>query len=127
MKQYEINNGSGKHKVYLFATVTTGGIMANLVGGDRPHLGAVVLAVPRRSQDCPDVVSCTSSIIPLIGHKDDEAAKPLAEMLAKETDLPVSIAAGIHIDNANADDIEIIKKNCLYCGSILIRRIHSKN
>lgn len=127
MKQYEINNGSGKHKIYLYATVTTGGIMANLVGGDRPHLGAVVLALPGRSLPCRDVVSCTSSIIPLTGHKDDEAARPLAEMLAKETELPVSIAAGIHIDNASAEDIEIVKKNCLDCGRMLISLIQSKN
>lgn len=123
LKHYQVESGSGKHKVFLFATVTTQGILAHLVGGEEPHLGAVVLSIPRPSLANPEVVSCTSSTIPLVGHKDDEAARPLAEMLARATGAPVSVAAGIHIDNATGDDIELLQKNCLECGKKLLELV----
>ncbi|MCL5935496.1 MAG: hypothetical protein M1543_03270 [Firmicutes bacterium] len=123
MKRYEIEFGTGKHKVFLFATVTARGIMANLVGGEEPHLGAVVLTVPRPSLANRDVVSCTSTLMPLVGHKDDEAARPVAEMLARSTNCPVSMAAGIHVKNAGIGDIEELKKNCMACGMKLLEQI----
>ncbi|MHB8917551.1 MAG: prenylated flavin chaperone LpdD [Desulfocucumaceae bacterium] len=126
MKHYEIIEGKGKHRVFLYATVTDRGILASLVGGEEPHLGGVVLTVPRPSLANPDVVSCTSSVLPLVGHKDDEAARPLAEMLARNTGFPVSVAAGIHVKNAGAGDIEELKKNCLACGKKLLEYINKK-
>lgn len=126
MKNYQVESGRGKHKVYLFATVTAGGILANLTGGEEPHLGAVVLSVPRPSLETPGVISCTTSSLPLLGHKDDEAASPVAEMLAIKTELPVSVAAGIHVRGATGEDIEIIKNNCIDCGRKLISLIEGQ-
>lgn len=120
VKHYQIESGAGKHKVWLFATVTSDGILSSLVGGEKPHLGGVVMSVPRPSLANPEVVSCTSSIIPLVGHKDDEAARPLAEMLARETGRPVSVAAGLHIDHATASDLDQLMKNCMACGRDLL-------
>lgn len=101
--------------------------MAALVGGEEPHLGAVVLSLPRQSLDDPGRVSCTSSTLPLVGHKDDEAARPLAEMLAREANCPVSVAAGIHIHRAAAADIEKIMENCMDCGIQLLKIIKKNN
>lgn len=125
MKHYEIEAGAGKHKVWLFATVTADGILSSLVGGEKPHLGGVVTSVPRPSLANPEVVSCTSSVLPLVGHKDDEAARPVAEMLARETGRPVSVAAGLHIDNATAADISELMKNCMACGRKLLDLIRN--
>ncbi|MFZ5634142.1 MAG: hypothetical protein ACOY40_14965 [Bacillota bacterium] len=125
MKHYQIESGAGKHKVFLFATVTARGILAHLLGGEEPHLGAVVLSVPRPSLADSRVISCTTSTVPLVGHKDDEAARPLAEMLARETQCPVSVAAGIHVRNAGGEDIELLKKNCIDCGKKLLELIKS--
>lgn len=125
MKHYQIESGTGRHRVFLFATVTAGGILASLVGGEEPHLGGVVLSVPRPSLADSAVVSCTSSVIPLVGHKDDEAARPLAEKLARETKMPVSVAAGLHIDNASAGDISELLNNCLECGKKLLDLIRA--
>lgn len=120
MTSHKIESGAGKHKVYLFAVVTVDGIMASLVGGEKPHLGGVVLSIPRKSLADAAVTSCTSSVLPLVGHKDDEAARPLAEMLARELSVPVCVAAGVHVDNAGPGDIEILKENCIDCGRRLL-------
>ena len=120
MHVYQVESGSGKHRVVLSAMVTPGGIMASLAGGEAPHLGGVVVSVPRPSLANPEVISCTSSVIALVGHKDDQAAKILAELLAKETNLPVSVAAGIHVDNATSGDLAELIKNCRDCGGRLL-------
>ena len=126
MKRYEVESGAGKYKVFLFATVTADGIMAVLTGGEKPHLGAVVLSIPRTSLAGCRGLSCTSSVIPLIGHMDDQAAKPLAEMLARGTGHPVSVSAGIHVNNADIEDIEKLKENCMDCGRRLLDLIKDK-
>ncbi|MFZ5597451.1 MAG: hypothetical protein ACOY31_10625 [Bacillota bacterium] len=123
MKNFEVKAGAGKHEVVLYAVVTSKGIMSVLVGGEEPHLGALVLTVPRPSLSNPGVNSCTSSVLPLIGHKDDEAARPLAEMLARETGSPVSVSAGLHIKGAGPEDIETLKQNCIECGKKLLELI----
>ncbi len=126
MKRYEIEAGSGKHKVFLFALITGNGIMANLVGGEEPHLGGVVLSVPRPSLSQPGLTSCTTSVLPLISHKDDLAAKPLAEMLARETGMPVSVAAGLHINGADSRDINRLIENSVECGRKLLDSLKVK-
>ncbi|MCL6610948.1 MAG: hypothetical protein K6T66_05330 [Peptococcaceae bacterium] len=125
VKKYEIEAGTGKHRVFLFALVTEKGILASLVGGEEPHLGGVVISVPRPSLADPEAASCTSSVLPLLGHKDDEAARPVAEMLARESGMPVSVAAGIHVNNATAGEIKELMENCLACGRKLLDRIKS--
>ena len=122
-KKYEVEEGTGKHRVFLMAIVTQNGILASLVGGEQPHLGGVVISIPRPSLINPEECSCTSSVLPLLHHKDDEAARPVAEMLARETGMPVSVSAGIHVDNANGDDINKLMKNSLGCGKKLINLI----
>jgi len=123
MQQYRIESGSGKHQVTLMVMVTGGGVMLILVGGDTPHLGAVVLSIPRPSLADHEQSSCTTSVLPLVGHKDDEAARPLAEMVAKATLLPVSVSAGIHIEKATEEDIKLVKQNVIECGIKLLNMI----
>lgn len=111
MKTYTVETGEGKYRICLVATVTPEGIMINLLGGERPHLGAVVLSIPRPGLDGSGKTSCTTSVIPLLGHKDDEAARPVAEMVARATGHPVSVAAGIHVDRAAAGEIALLLEN----------------
>lgn len=111
MKTYAVEAGEGKYRVCLTATVTVEGIIINLLGGERPHLGAMVLSIPRPGLADPGKVSCTTSVIPLLGHKDDEAARPVAEMIARATGHPVSVAAGIHVGGAAQGDIALLLVN----------------
>lgn len=126
MKVYQTEAGSGRHRICLVAMETGRGIMASLAGGEEPHLGGVVISVPRPSLSDPAITSCTTSVVPLVGHKDDEAARPLAEMLARETGQPVSMAAGIHVKKAGAEDIDLLKKNCQECGKKLLALIRGQ-
>lgn len=73
-------------------------------GGSAPHIGSVTLASPRPSLTGTGT-SATSSVINLIGHKDEAVGRPLAEMLAARLDTTVCCICGIHIDDASPEDI----------------------
>jgi len=97
--------GTGKHKVDLAVTLVGGDLVAVISGGNKPHVGAVAVAIPRPSLKNACKLSSTSSVITLKAHKDDEVARMAAETLASRYNKVVVVSAGMHIDNASNADI----------------------
>lgn len=82
-----------------------------LYGGDKPHIGCTVLAVPRLSLSGDGSVSCTSSVINLTGHKDEQICRYTAETLCKNYQAAVSCTGGFHVDGITSDQIrELMEK-----------------
>ena len=81
-------------------------------GGTRPHIGAVGMAQVRPSLRDPNKSSATSSVFTFVGHKEDTAAKMMAEELARRLKRNTVVAAGIHWDNLSEDDIAAISGLC---------------
>jgi hypothetical protein len=80
-------------------------------GGDQPHIGAVAVALPRPSLKDPERVSATASVICLLGHKEDDLAKAVSEILAAAMNTTVVVTAGIHWDNLDDEGISRVLKN----------------
>ena len=80
-----------------------------LSGGDRPHMGAAVLSQPWPAGKAGRKKRATTSVLALIGHKEDELFRRLAEKAAAETGGNVVVCGGIHVDNA---DTELIGAIC---------------
>ncbi|WP_347491091.1 prenylated flavin chaperone LpdD [Desulfoscipio sp. XC116] len=99
-------------EVHMLATRTASGLIIQLLGGDKPHIGATVITHPRPSLTEPGKVSCNSIVIPELGHKEDELAKPLAEKVAINYNCPVVVVAGIHVEHATDVQIKQIKNLC---------------
>ena len=76
-------------------------------GGDSPHIGCVTLSVPRPSLSDKSKTSATTSILNLIGHKDDEAAKYVSQILSSRLNKNVVVTCGIHVDNITIQEIDI--------------------
>ena len=76
-----------------------------LYGGDKPHVGCTVLTVPRPSLRGDGSVSCTSSVINLTGHKDEQICRYAAEALCKRYQTVVSCTGGFHADNITSGQI----------------------
>ena len=55
-----------------------------LSGGERSHIGCTVLAVPRPSLDGSGKMSSTASVLNVMGHKDEEVCRYLAEKYRQE-------------------------------------------
>ena len=108
---YEITAGAGKHQILLRVWRSGQGCIGSLTGGEEPHVGGVILAVPRPSLTGSGL-SCDIWSIPVPGHLDNEAALSLAKQLCVKVEAPVSLTSGIHIDKAGAADIARIKSNC---------------
>lgn len=114
--------GSSPHVVTLNVVETqTGDIWAGLFGGEKSHVGAVVLAVP--SIDIHgEGVTCDISQICAPSHKDVYAAVDVAQMLEKATGRTVSVTAGLHIENASEDDIALLMENARACARKWVER-----
>lgn len=110
-RRFEASAGEGRHLVRAAATVTREGVIVELLGGERPHVGAVALATPRPSLADPTQVSASVAVVPVTGHKDDEVARPAAARAARELNEPVAVVAGLHVDRAGPEDIALLIEN----------------
>lgn len=97
--------GQGAFQVWARAWETEDGLVLGLFGGEKTHVGTVVLSVPRPSLSDPAQVSCTSSVLNLVGHKEEDLLRPLAEEAARRLRRPVVAVAGIHVDGATKEQI----------------------
>ena len=78
-------------------------------GGEKAHIGSVVLSLPRESLSGHGI-SSTSSVMNVLGHKDEAVARLFAEKIAKEKNCRVVCSCGIHIDNATENVLEEINE-----------------
>lgn len=103
--------GTGRHRVWGSALFSAGSVSVNLLGGDVPHVGAVAVAVPRASHAQPTQWSATTSVLALVGHKDDELARSMARALARRLAVTAVVTAGVHVRRAQPSDIATIRRN----------------
>jgi predicted esterase len=113
MNENQISVGKGKYKIDLTAITTADGFIITIVGGEKPHVGAVAISIPRPSLKNSSKISTTTSVFTLIGHKDDVLAKPAAEKLAKKLKQTVVVVAGVHIDEASEEEIKELTTNSM--------------
>lgn len=122
---YETIIGSGKHQVKLQALNSENGWCILLTGGETPHIGGVVMAVPRLSLTGKGQ-SCDLYVVPVSGHKDTDVAGPLAEDVCRHTGRIVTVSAGIHIENAALDDLRLIAENCRSAGQAFLIKVSAE-
>ena len=75
-------------------------------GGDSPHIGCTVLAVPRLSLTGDGSKSCTSSVINLTGHKDEVICRLIAERICCKKCAVTVCTGGFHVDEIKKDQIQ---------------------
>ena len=107
-RSFEASAGDGKLVVVGALTLTVGGGVLQLYGGTHEHVGSVTVSVPRPSLMDSERTSVTSSVINLPSHKEELVGRPAAELLAVELDMPVVCIAGIHVDEATGEELELI-------------------
>lgn len=121
--QGEFEAGEGRHRVWGTALVSPGGLSVTLVGGDLPHIGAVAISLPRPSRKNPNRRSATTSVFTLVGHKEDELARPFAAALARALGLTSVVAAGVHIEGARPADLARVFENAGRALEAIIARV----
>ena len=97
-----ITSGEGKYKVFLEKHELDNDLIYILGGGERSHIGSVVICEPGKN----------AHIIRLSGHDDDIVLKPIAEKACKKYKNKTVALGGIHIDQATKQEIDLLVKNC---------------
>jgi hypothetical protein len=91
----------------LTAWVRTVGddVVVVISGGDRPHVGCVVLAVPSPARG-RDGFAATSSVLVIPPHKEEPIARPVAEAVCSKLGKVTTVTAGVHEDGIDRKGIE---------------------
>lgn len=89
-------------------------ILIVIRGGDRPHIGSCVLSIPRPSLADDKKISCTSSVLNLVGHKDEKICRMVAENFCKKFQTNVICTGGFHCDNLTAEKIQEVVDACKF-------------
>lgn len=79
-----------------------------LSGGEKPHIGCVVQAVPRESLTGDGSWSATSSVWNRTGHKDEVLCRMLAEKICCACRTVTVCTGGVHIDEITGEQIREI-------------------
>lgn len=104
----EITKTIGNLHIKLIAILMGSDINISILGGDKPHIGAVALAVSRASlSECKEI-SSSVSLITVTGHKEDEVVMKVAKRVSKEINSTVSVSCGIHKDNITLNEIKSV-------------------
>ncbi len=90
--------------------VSSGNDCTITINGGTPHIGCVVLAVPRPSLTGKGT-SATVSVINRTGHMDDAIATAVAKQIASRRNCVVACSCGIHLDEASKDTITHIRNS----------------
>lgn len=108
-----VEAGEGRLRVTLEAHPTGGhGLSGFLFGGTLPHVGGMALASPGAVIDGRRLSSCDLWTSTVPGHKDSLMAEQVARDLCIATGEPVALSAGIHVDDATAQELRTIAENC---------------
>ncbi len=105
--------GEGRHRVWLDLISAGDDFVVYIGGGDKPHMGSISV--------CPN--SGSPFTISLIKHKDYIISHRAAQTIFKETGRKTAVIAGIHIENASKEDIDILIKNAEECVQIFVKKM----
>ena len=110
MKPISVSIKEGRFKLEALVKPLGQDLLVAIWGGTHPHIGAVALALPRPSLRDKRKTSATSSVLTLLGHKEDETARMVSEALAAAFKQNVVVTAGIHWDNLRPEEIGAINE-----------------
>jgi len=74
-------------------------------GGQKPHVGCVVLAQPSPSKTKAGGWTVSYSVLTIPPHKEEPIARGVARRIAEEIGRVTVVTAGVHDDNLDADGI----------------------
>jgi hypothetical protein len=92
-------------------------------GGQRPHVGCVVLAQPLPSKAPGRKWSASCSVLTIPPHKEEPIARGIATRLAEALGRVTVVTAGVHDDTLDADGIACYLRLGEELGEELARRL----
>ncbi len=100
----------GRVTLRLVCVALGADLAVTLSGGDREHIGAVALAQPRPDRGEGPGPGATTSVLAILGHREDEVARAVAETLASRLGAVACVACGIHVDGISRSELEDVRE-----------------
>jgi hypothetical protein len=97
----------GRVALSLTCVVLGRDLSVTLSGGEG-HIGAVALAQPRPAHRPDRSPGATTSVLALLGHREDDLARELAANLARRLGAVVCLACGIHLDAITPGELDAV-------------------
>lgn len=97
-------SGQDRYRIQGNLHLCNNGISLTIFGGERPHIGSIVLATPVAT-------GVTISVINVTGHRDEVVAREAATRIAEKLDKITAVTAGIHIEDAGKTEIDQLVTN----------------
>jgi hypothetical protein len=95
---------SGK-RIGAWVTSVGQDLVVAVGGGERPHVGCVVLAQPQPAKTESGKWSASCSVLTIPPHKEEPIARGIATRLAQAFGRVTVVTAGVHDDNLDADGV----------------------
>jgi len=114
--------GEGVYKVLAEVKIIGEDLLIAVWGGTKPHIGSITVSVPRPGLADSIKISSTSSVINLVGHKDEVVARKFSEKFASKFNKNVIATAGIHIDEITQDQVDALMNNVSdLCNDMILK------
>lgn len=120
---YNLKESQGRIQINMLAVTIGDDLCVIISGGDKPHIGCVTLSAPRPSLLDSNKQSATTSVLNLLGHKDDEPAKFVSHTLSACLGKNVVVTCGIHLDHITAEEIKSVMKIIEKLTGLLLEKI----
>lgn len=111
MNVLQFSAGREKHRVNAIVIICGTDLNVCICGGTHHHIGACALGIPRSSLKDRTKTSASVSVFTAVGHKEDDLARHATHHLTTIFGCRVTVSAGLHIDNATQEDIQLLEHN----------------
>ncbi|WP_313344314.1 hypothetical protein [Sedimentibacter sp.] len=119
IRSFKLSEGTGKCIIEAIVVNCGNDLSVTIGGGEKYHIGAVSVAVPRFEYKDGEKRTASTSVICVQGHREDELAYKTAKKLATALDCTVTVSIGAHIDNIKQNEFHEMIDNV----NILLDRI----
>lgn len=102
MREYTLVRSYRGREIAAHMTETEAGVIVSLLGGDKPHIGAVGILDP----------DGLASVTQFSAHKEGVLCERWIKAFSEQNIRPAVVTAGIHYDNLGAEGIRSVLELC---------------
>lgn len=115
-----VAQGEPPHRVECLAVPCGRDLVVICGGGTSYHTGAVAVGWAHLALKDPARITSSASVVTLTGHKEDLLARSAALRLSRALVCTVTVAVGIHVDDATSDEIDQLTTSFNGCVETLL-------
>lgn len=127
IQYFKLCEGIGKCIVQALVVCCGNDLNVTIVGGEKYHIGAAAVAVPRLEYKNGSKRTASTSVICVQGHREDEVTYKAAKYLATTLDCTVTVTMGVHINDITKNEFSEISNNINKLLDNIIEQINRLN